>query len=330
MTRMKIWPSPKVVVIGGGTGTSTILRGLKNHTDDLTAIITVMDDGGSTGRLRKDLDIIAPGDIRNCLVALSNSSDELDKLLEYRFTDGELSGHSFGNIFIAAMNAIHNDFSKAILETGKVLKITGKVLPITLTNANLVAQLENGSIINGESEIPIQSSLQKSRIKKVFTSPSSIEMLPEAKQAIESADIVILGPGSLFTSIIPNLLVNDMVETLVSCNAKIVYVCNIMDQEGETSNFTIRDHYDAIINHAQQGMIDYVIVNKGVIDPDLLRIYAATNSHAIKYNKEDIKYLEDKDVKTISLPIVKVNRGVIRHDADKLAEIIFRDILMED
>lgn len=328
MTSMKIWPSPKVVVIGGGTGTSTILRGLKQHTDEITAIITVMDDGGSTGRLRKDLDIIAPGDIRNCLIALSNSEDEIDKLLDYRFSEGEMSGHSFGNLFIAAMNGVYKDFSTAIRKTADILKITGQVLPITLTNTNLVARLENGHTVRGESSIPNVSHSLKSKIQKMYTEPDGVEMVDEAKMAIEEADIVILGPGSLYTSIIPNLLVNDMVELLDNCKGKVCYVCNIMDQEGETEKYTISDHYDAIINHSKEGIIDYVIANSGQIDSKLLEKYDESNSHFISCIDEDRKYLDKQNVKLIEAPIVKVKNSVIRHDADKLAEIIFRDVLM--
>lgn len=326
MQSTKIWPSPKIVVIGGGTGTSTILKGLKKHTDYLTAIISVMDDGGSTGRLRKDLDLIAVGDLRACLLSLANSENNMDQLLNYRFKDGDLSGHNFGNIFIAAMNGISHDFSDAIAMTAKILNITGKVLPITLENANLIASLSNGQIVEGESKIPEKNHEFGTKISKISTEPGDIYMLDEAKNAIKDADIVILGPGSLYTSVIPNLLAKDMVDLLVETKAKVVYVSNIMCQIGETEDYSVRDHFDAIINHSKEGIIDYVIVNNADIDERLLNIYREAFSDRVCFTDDDRSYLTSKGIKVLEAPISCIYRDVIRHDSEKLADIIIKNI----
>ena len=294
MISTRIWPSPKILVIGGGTGTSTLLKGLKHHTDNITAIISVMDDGGSTGRLRNDMDIIAMGDLRNCMVALSEEQSLISQLLNYRFSEGELSGHNFGNIFIAAMSEILDDFNSAILETSRILKIKGRVLPITLENASLIAELDDGSRIVGESKIPDLAHENKSRISRILTEPGQLAMLDEAKEAILEADLIVLGPGSLYTSIIPNLLAEDMISTLKRAKAKKVYISNIMDQVGETEGYTVKDHYDALIKHSCEDLIDYVLVNTGVIDPSLLDKYKQSLSHKIEFTADDERYFKDK------------------------------------
>ena len=330
MQATKIWPSPKIVVIGGGTGTSTILKGLKKQTDQLTAIISVMDDGGSTGRLRKDLDLIAMGDLRACLLSLANAENNMDLVLNYRFKDGDLAGHNFGNIFIAAMNGIYHDFGDAIAMTAKILNITGKVLPITLDNANLVGRLSNGQLVKGESMIPEVNHRLKTNILEITTDPGDIYMLDEAKEAIRDADLIILGPGSLYTSVIPNLLAKDMVDLLDQTKAKVVYVSNIMCQLGETENYSVKDHYDAIIKHSKDGIIDYVVVNNGQIDKELLKVYREAFSDQARISESDRKYFASKDIKLIEAPIARINNGVIRHDSDKLAEVILKEIYLED
>jgi uncharacterized cofD-like protein len=326
MTGTKIWPSPKLVVIGGGTGTSTILAGLKEYTEDITAIISVYDNGGSTGRLRQDLDIIATGDLRSCLVALSDK-DLLKKLLAYRFKEGELKGHNFGNIFIAAMYEILGDFGSAITETAKILNITGQVLPITLENANLIAELENGKKVIGESQIPEICHKDGTKISRIYTSPDKIKMLDEAKKAIEEADLVILGPGSLYTSIIPNLLAEDMVETLENTKAKLVYVANIMQQIGETENYGVKDHYKAIIDHSKKGIIDYIIVNDQEITKQIEEKYKKRSSKIIHLTEEDKDFFEKEGVEVIEDRLVKVEDQLVRHDAKRLSQIIFEKIL---
>ncbi|MDO5027254.1 MAG: YvcK family protein [Tissierellia bacterium] len=330
MQATKIWPSPKIVVIGGGTGTSTILKGLKKQTEELTAIISVMDDGGSTGRLRKDLDLIAVGDLRACLLSLANAENNMDQLLNYRFREGDLAGHNFGNIFIAAMNGIYSDFSDAIAMTAKILNITGKVLPITLDNANLVARLSNGQVVKGESKIGQVNHVEKTKILEISTDPGDIYMLDEAKEAIKQADLVILGPGSLYTSVIPNLLAKGMVDLLYQTKAKVVYVSNIMCQIGETENYSVKDHYEAIIRHSREGIIDYVVVNKADIDPDLLEVYRQASSDQVIISDEDRDFFASKKVKLIEANIAKVYAGLIRHDSDELAKVIVKEIYMQE
>lgn len=325
MTRTKIWPSPKLVVIGGGTGTSTILSGLKQYTDDITAIISVYDNGGSTGRLRKDLNILATGDIRSCLVSLSDN-EILSNLLTYRFKEGDLEGHNFGNIFLAAMNQILGNFSLAIKETSKILNITGKVLPITLENANLIAILENGKKVKGESQIPLVSHNENSRIKKIYTEPYEISMVDSAKEVILNADLIILGPGSLYTSIIPNLLAKDMVDTIYKSKAKVLYVSNIMGQIGETENYSVKDHYQAIIDHSKSGLVDYIIVNKQKINRSIEEKYKEASSEKILITEEEIDFFKKENVQIIEGDLVEIKDDLVRHDAEKLAQIIFDKI----
>lgn len=326
MTNTKIWPSPKIVVIGGGTGTSTILRGIKEYTDKITAVISVYDNGGSTGRLRKDLNIIATGDIRACLVSLSNN-ELLKNLLNYRFKDGDLKDHNFGNIFLAAMNEILGDFNFAVEETAQILNISGKVYPISLENANLVGVLENGKKIVGESQIPEASHREKSRIRKIYTNPYDISMVDGIKDVILDADLIILGPGSLYTSIIPNLLAKDMVQTIKKSKAKVLYIANIMQQIGETEAYTIKDHYDAIIDHSYDGIIDYLVVNNQKIEKNLAKKYKEASAEIIFLDKEQKKFFLDKKIEVFEENLVEIKDDFVRHDSRKLAKIIFNKIL---
>lgn len=326
MERIKIWPEPKVVLIGGGSGTSTILSGIKNYTSKITAIIAVSDDGGSTGRLRKDLGIIAPGDIRNCLVALANTDKYIKDLFDYRFESGDLEGHSFGNIFLAAMNGVFNDFGKAIYQTGEILSITGKVLPLTLENTSLVARLENGQLIRGESLIPREAYRQKSRISQIFLEPNRVEILEDAKRDIEDADYIILGPGSLYTSIIPNLLAKDLVKLVEKSKARLIYIANQVTQKGETDGYTIKDHYDAIISHAGKKIIDEIFINRRIVDDDILLKYQAGGSDLLLAKASELEYFEKEGVKIVQDEFAVIVNGKIRHDADRLARLIFNII----
>lgn len=311
-----------IVVLGGGTGLSVLLRGLKKKTQNITAIVTVADDGGGSGRLREDLGMLPPGDIRSCLVALANTEPTMEKLLQYRFKEGSLKGQSFGNLFLAAMNEIHGSFEKAVEETSSVLKITGKVLPVTLDDVTLIAELEDGSIIEGESKIPLYSTKKKSKIKRIRTNPEISYPLKDVIDAILNADIIVLGPGSLYTSIIPNLLVKDMVNIINSSKAKVVYVCNIMTQPGETDDMGIKDHVEAILNHTIDGFIDYCIINNKEIPTDILSKYIHDNAKPIYLHDADINYLESKGIKLISDDFINIKDELIRHDAIKLSEVI--------
>ncbi len=264
---------PKIVAIGGGTGLSTMLRGLKYYTSNITAIVTVADDGGGSGELREDLGMLPPGDIRNCILALSDTEPLMEDLLQYRFTDGKLKNQSFGNLFLAAMDGISNNFEEAIQKVSSVLAVTGKVVPVTLEDIVLKAKLKNNMIVEGESNIPEKSLQCNSKIEKVFIEPENAKALSEAVIAIKEADAIILGPGSLYTSVIPNLLIKDITEALKKTKAPKIYISNIMTQPGETDNFTVSDHIKAINKHCNGKMVDYVIVNVGQIDKELEEKY---------------------------------------------------------
>ena len=245
---------PKVVVVGGGTGLSVLLRGLKRFTPNITAIVTVADDGGGSGVLREDLGMLPPGDIRSCLLALANTEPTMEKLFQFRFKEGRLKGQSFGNLFIAAMNEIYGSFELAIKEASNVLAVTGKVLPMTLENVTLYAILKNGQVVKGESEIPLKNKEVGSRIERIYMEPKVSYPLDEAIVAIEEADVIVLGPGSLYTSIIPNLLVNNIVGTIFDARAPKVYISNIMTQPGETDGYTVLDHVEAILKHSREDL----------------------------------------------------------------------------
>jgi uncharacterized cofD-like protein len=258
---------PNVVVIGGGTGLSILLRGLKEFTTNITAIVTVADDGGGSGILREDLGMLPPGDIRACILALANTEPTMEKLLNFRFENGMLKGQSFGNLFIAAMNEIYGSFEMAVKETSNVLSITGKVLPMTIDNINLYAELENGMIIKGESNIPEEVKRTGSRIKKVFIDSKGSYPLEDAINAIDIADLIVLGPGSLYTSVMPNFLVNNMIDKIYNAKAPKVYICNVMTQPGETDGYGLIDHVQAILDHSREDLLDYVIVNTLLMVP---------------------------------------------------------------
>ncbi len=313
---------PKIVVIGGGTGLSILLRGLKLYTSNITAIVTVADDGGSSGVLREDLGMLPPGDIRDCLIALANMEPKLKKLFQYRFDEGILKGQNFGNLFIAAMNGIHGSFEMAIKETSNVLAITGKVLPMTLDKVKISAELENGMLIKGESLIPRMALKQKSPIKRVYIDPVNSKPLEDGIQAIREADIIILGPGSLYTSIIPNLLVNHVSQELYDSKAKKIYISNIMTQPGETDNYTISEHVQALLDHSMEGILDYIIVNTESIPEELKEEYILEDSIPVVLRKNDIEFLQEKNIQIIEEELFYLYDDYIRHDYITLSEII--------
>ena len=252
---------PKVVAIGGGTGLSTLLRGLKEDTGNLTAIVTVADDGGSSGRLRKELGLPPPGDVRNCIAALADAEPLMTRLFQYRFNEGEgLEGHSFGNLFIAAMTEITGNFEEAVRETSRVLAVRGQILPSTLTNVTLSALTEDDESIHGESQITERGS----RIKQLFIHPDNAQANPDAIRAILNADLIVVGPGSLYTSVLPNLLVEGIRRAIEMSKAVKVYVCNVATQHGETDTFAVSDHYKALYQHVNDGLFHYVIANTNI------------------------------------------------------------------
>ena len=279
--------NPKIVVIGGGTGLSVLLRGLKQYTPNITAIVTVADDGGGSGKLREDLGMLPPGDIRACLLALANTEPTMEKVFQYRFDEGALKGQNFGNIFIAAMNEIYGSFELAIKEASNVLSITGKVYPMTLEDVRLHAELENGKIIHGESKIPIEAIKEKCKIKRIYMNPKISYPLAEAVEAIKDSDLIVLGPGSLYTSVVPNLLVNNIVDTIYMAKAPKVYVCNVMTQPGETDEFGVFDHVNGILDHSREDFLDYVIANTEEMPEETLHKYITDGSRPVRLKAKD-------------------------------------------
>ncbi|NLN14335.1 MAG: YvcK family protein [Tissierellia bacterium] len=320
---------PKVVAIGGGTGLSILLRGIKKYTPNITAIVTVADDGGGSGVLREDLGMLAPGDIRSCLLALANTEPIMEKLLQYRFDNGRLEGQSFGNLFIAAMVGICGSFEKAVREASNVLAITGKVYPMTLDDVQLYAKLENGEIVHGESRIPKAVIESGSRIKRVYINPRKSNPLEDTLCAIKEADIIVLGPGSLYTSVIPNLLVNNIVDKIYNAKAPKVYITNVMTQPGETDGFGVLEHVKAILDHSREDLLDYVIANVDEIPKETLDNYITDGSMPVLLTDRDREYLRLKGIKLIEDDLVDVKKNYIRHDNDRLSQILMDIAEME-
>ena len=313
---------PKVVVVGGGTGLSTMLRGIKKYTSNITAIVTVADDGGSSGVLRDELDILPPGDIRNCLVALANTEPLMENLFQYRFKEGELEGHSFGNLFIATLSKITGDFHQGVKKSSDVLAIRGQVLPSTLHDMKLYAKLENGNTVKGESNIPET----EGKIKKLSIDPADCEALPEALQAIKQADAVILGPGSLYTSVLPNLLIENLAAEIKKTDALKIYACNVMTQPGETDDYTASEHVQAIYDHIGEQIIDYVLVNDGEVEEELLEKYAEEGAYPVEV---DWNQLLEQNLEIISEDLIN-QTDLVRHDPDKLAQVIMNLIFAKE
>ena len=311
----------KIVVIGGGTGLSVLLRGLKKYTSNITAIVTVADDGGGSGVLREDLGMLPPGDIRSCILALANTEPTMEKLLQFRFEDGSLKGQSFGNLFLAAMNEIYGSFEMAIKETSNVLAVTGKVLPMTLENVVLNAELENGSLVAGESRIPDIALEEGSAIKRVFLEPENLSPLEEAVDSIRRADLIVLGPGSLYTSIIPNLLVDSIVDEIYKSRGKTVYIANVMTQPGETDGYTVYDHTKAVLNHTREDLLDYVIANIEPSPEAALKRYYSDGAKLVETNGCEEK-LKDLGIKLLKNDLIEVKKDYIRHDSDLLSQML--------
>lgn len=308
---------PQVVVIGGGTGMPVLLRGLKNLPIQLTALVTVADDGGSTGRLRNDLAMPAPGDIRNVIAALSDAEPMLLELFQHRFEVGNgLSGHSMGNLLLAAMTSLTGDFNTGIKEISRVLNVKGKIFPISNQNMSLHAEMEDGTFISGESKIP----LANKRIKRVFLSPQPVLPLPNAVKAIKTADLIVISPGSLYTSILPNVIVPQIGEAIKSATGKIVYVCNVMTQAGETTGYTAADHVQAIFDHIGKGCLDAIVVHNEPIKKFVMEAYAEENAEPVIY---DIKRLMNMGLEIIEGNIVEYKQSTVRHNTNKIAQLLY-------
>lgn len=306
---------PRIVAIGGGTGLSTLLHGLKEYTSNITAIVTVADDGGSSGRLREEFNVLPPGDIRNCLVALADTGPLMEQLFQFRFNDGkDLKGHNFGNLFITAMSKVTGDFEQAVKASSKVLAIRGSVVPATLTKVALKALHKDGTETVGESKIPEK----RSPIKRMYINPPDSKPTVEALEAIKKAHLIVLGPGSLYTSVMPNLLIDDMYEAIKKSKAIKVYVCNVMTQAGETDNYKASEHIKAILDHTGPGIVNYCIVNIGRVPARLLEKYKEESASPVFVDEEKIKQL---GCITIEADIVNT-KDFVRHDSYKLAKII--------
>lgn len=307
----------KIVIIGGGTGLSVLLRGLKQYPVDITAIVTVADDGGSSGRLRDELKIPPPGDIRNVLAALSDVEPLVEELFQHRFNKGNsLTGHSLGNLILAAMTNITGDFTHAIREMSKVLNVRGRVLPAANRSVSLHAEMDDGSVVTGESKIPYSGK----RIKRVFLTPQKIEPLPETLEAIREAELIILGPGSLYTSILPNLLVPKIGKEVCKSKAKKVYICNVMTQAGETLNYTAADHIKALYDHMDCAFINTVLVNKEMIPDSIKERYEEELAEPVTCDPEELEAL---GLEVVHEQIVSYDNNVIRHDTNKVARLLY-------
>ncbi|MHB1022873.1 MAG: gluconeogenesis factor YvcK family protein [Acidobacteriaceae bacterium] len=333
----------RVVAIGGGTGLSTLLRGLKHHVapptgglslattapaarntsaeqcliSDLAAIVTVTDDGGSSGRLREDFNMLPPGDLRNCMVALSEDEHLLSQLFQYRFDSGEgLVGHSFGNLFVAALSGITGDFTQAVQMSSQILATRGHIYPATSTNVTLAARMDDGSIVHGETNI----TASKHRIVQLMLDPATAEPLPETLEAIANADLITIGPGSLYTSLITNMLVRGIPEALASAKGTCVYICNLMTQANESLGLTASQHIERIHEHAGKPIFDYALVNTSPVSEALRAKYAAEGAEPIE---ADLKRIEALGVRPIAGNFI-YEGNVLRHDYDRVAEALLR------
>jgi len=318
--------SPTVVAIGGGTGASGLLRGLKEHTDKLTAVVTVADDGGSSGRFRKEFGMLPPGDIRNCLAALSDAGPVLEKLFQHRFEEGDLKGHPFGNIFLAAMTQVTGDFEQAVREANRVLNVRGRVLPATATKISLIAEHEDGSKTTGESLV---GKVNKP-VKRLSIKPEDAPAGTDVVDAIMQADLVLMGPGSVYTSVLPNLLIRGIQDALLKTPAVVGYICNIMTQPGETQDFKASRHVEVLIEHTSPALIDFVVVNTGKVPETLAQAYAAEHSVPVAADLERLAVLPGGP-RIITADLVKADH-VVRHNPAKLADLclsVYREINKE-
>ena len=313
--RRKLNRGPKIVAVGGGTGLSMLLKGIKKITNNITAVVTVGDDGGSSGRLREDMGVLPPGDIRNCIAALADNDDLITELFQYRFKSGEgLEGHSFGNLFLTALCSITGDMVRAVKESSNVLSIRGRVLPSTLDDMRLAAEFEDGTIVHGESAIPEENK----KIKRLFTEPENCKALEDVILAIKDADLIILGPGSLYTSVIPNLLVKEISDEIKKSNAKKIYVCNIMTQPGETDNYAVSDHLNALYKHAEtENLVDAVLVNNS-LPANMAKKYEECGQLPVNLDKENI------NVDVVQKKLIEESReGLVRHSSNRVARAIY-------
>lgn len=312
----------KIVAIGGGTGLSILLRGIKEVFEDITAIVNVVDDGGSSGMLREDMGMLPPGDIRNCLLALAETEPLVKELFDYRFNEGRLSGQSFGNLMIAAMTDMYDNFEVAVKNISKILAVKGRILPATIEDIKLVAELKDGTMVIGESVIPYHVLKRGSEIEKVSLKPSTAKALEEAEKYLLEAEIILIGPGSLYTSILPNLLVTGIADRIKESKAIKVFLPNLMTQPGETDRFTIRRHIEVIEQHVGDLGFSYVLVNEQMMEADVVEKYQQENSKQILIDDADKEFLESRHIKLLMNNFLEVKCGYVRHNALKIANVI--------
>jgi uncharacterized cofD-like protein len=309
---------PKVVLIGGGTGLPNLLVGMRDYSDNLSAIVTVADDGGSSGRLRKQFRMLPPGDIRNCLVALADTEPLIGKLFQHRFSvrDGDLKGHAFGNLFLTAMAEVTGDFSRAIAESSKVLAVRGRVIPVTLDLVNLGARLKNGKSVRGESKL----ALAGSPIERLHLIPAKVKPNPEALQALAQADLIVFTPGSLYTSVVPNLLVPGIRQAVNQARGLKIYACNVMTEPGETDGFSAADHLE-IVHSYLGGAVDAVVVNNEKAPASILERYRRDGAFPVA---ADVDRLRQMGVRVRATRLINLREGYIRHDSVRLARAVMR------
>lgn len=311
--------APRIVAIGGGHGLSTMLRGLKRYSRDITAIVTMADDGGGSGMLRQDLGMLPPGDARDCVMALSNTEPVMEQLMSYRFSEGSLSGQNFGNLFLAALNGITGSFSEAVSRMEQVLAVTGRVLPVTEENVHLQAQFDDGSTVFGESAIFYHKKETRKHIRRVVLTPEHPAAFPESIEAIRRADLILIGPGSLYTSIIPNFLVDGITEAVHGAKGYRLMVMNLMTQDGETEGFTASDHLRELLRHGTAGMVDGCLVNSSPVPEHLAEEYRREGAGVLQVDRHRIEAL---GVKVYEAKLLSSTCEYARHDPALLAGAI--------
>ncbi len=322
----------KIVTIGGGTGSFTLLGGLKKYPVDISAVVSMMDDGGSTGILRDELGVLPPGDVRQCLVALSDSSEMLRKLMNYRFDKGGLKGHNFGNIFLSALEKINGNFSKGVEQASQILNVKGEVIPVTDDDTNLFLQLQNGKLIKGENEINHNFEIEKIGIKKIYLNPRA-KASKKAVQRILEADLIVIGPGNYYCSIVPNFLVKGISEAVARSKAKVVFNCNLVNKKGQTEKFDLDEYLKSINKFIRKDRIDFVVFNTKKPSQDLIKRYANKGEHLIEIKKNNFKrkygiiranVLGKKEIEYNPADALADVRSLIRHDSEKLAKVLMK------
>lgn len=319
MNKIFCGDGPRITVIGGGTGMSVILRGLKKITGNLAAVVTMADDGGGSGMLREDLGMLPPGDIRSCLLALADVENDFGELMQYRFSDGMLAGQNMGNLIIAGLTMMAGSFEKGLEKAHDIFRISGRVIPVTCQEITLCARLTGGTIVRGESNIPKTVIAGEGRIKDVYLEPGNVQTIDDARTAIRKADIIIIGPGSLYTSLIPNLLVGGIGEELTDSDAIKILVCNVMTQKGETDGFSPSDHVRETEKYMRGSKLDYVLVNNKMADEQTSARYREEGSSQVVLSPGEKENLESSGIKVIEDDFIDIRMGYIRHNADKIA-----------